>query len=664
MARDKDRGATGGAKQAAMGRTGAPAERQPAGERRTARHLLILGAVSMALYASALRNDFVTDDVMQLRSNRLLASYRNIPQLFGTNVWAFMHQVTNYYRPLHMLFSMAEYHTFGANPWAYHLVNLLLNFAVVAAGYFLVRGLGNATLAFWTCFFFAFHPIHVEVVVWIAAMPELLCALTLLAGMRLYHLAREGAHPVRNYGIAAAAFFVGLFCKETTLVFPVLLVAYEFFYRRESLRAIAAGWRRYVPYVCALAIYIGMRVRALGTFAPAAAKFTHRQIVLSAPVLLAQYILKALWPVNMNYFYYFRPQNRADTVVIGSVVMIGALVAAMFQLRRTQPLPAFALAWFFIVLAPVLDCARVGENAFAERYLYIPSLGLCILAAWAWVRWTEALSRKAVLAFASPTLAAVLIVCCILIERRIPDWRTDLRLYQKTAEQSPQAPTIQSGLGVSYYYAGEYDAAIAPLERSLALRPDSSVAHLYLSLAFSSLGDEQEARAHLAEAERLDITKDTPASLFAQGYANLKQWDRAIEYDRKELAVEPENPVLYTALAEALENNGQTQESIAAYRKAIGLNPGFLDASTNLAITLAQQGDSNDAIETLAAALRANPKGIHADAGWFNLGNIYANNREWSSAADAYERALDLNPDLDAARQRLESVEAQAAAQR
>jgi tetratricopeptide (TPR) repeat protein len=660
MSRDRERGAARQSKRDAAGRDSATAEAGAWGS--TTLHLSILAVASLALYAGALENDFVTDDVLQLRNNPFLTSYRYIPQLFRSNVWDFLHQRSNYYRPLHMLISMGEYHVFGWHAWAYHLVNLLLNFAAISAAYFLIRGLADARLAFWACLFFAFHPIHTEVVVWIAALPELLCALCLFTGVRLYHTARNGIQPVRNYGMATAVFFVGLFCKETTLVFPALLLAYEFFYRRESLRSIALGFRRFLPYLCAIAIYIAVRLRALGTFAPTAARFTRWQIVLSAPVLLCQYLLKALWPVNMNYFYSFTPQNHVGVEVIASVALIGALVAAMFRLRQVQGLLAFALAWFFVVIAPVLDCARVGENVFTERYLYIPSLGICIFAGWAWIQFTARASRKMTLAGAAPALVMLLILCGVLIVRRVPDWSSDLRLYQKTALQSPEAFLIQSDLGSSYYYAGQYEAAIAPLERSLALRPNSSLGHLYLVLAFSNLGDEPDAKVQLAEAERLATPNDASWSLFAQAYANLKQWDRAIECDRKEMELEPENPVLYTALAEALQEKGQTQESIAAFRRAIQLNPDFLDPSTNLAITLAEQGDMNDAVDTLVSALRSNPKGVHADAGWFNLGNIYAHNREWNEAAAAYQHALDLNPDLGAARERLESVEAQAGA--
>ncbi|MGC2421470.1 MAG: tetratricopeptide repeat protein [Candidatus Acidiferrales bacterium] len=621
--------------------------------------------MSLALYADALRNGFVTDDRLQLQSNPLVTSYHYIPRLFTNNVWSFVrHAVNNYYRPIQMLVYMGEYYLFGLRPWAFHLVNLLLNIAAVFAAYFLVRALADEKLALWAALLFGFQPIHVEAVVWIAALPELLCALCYFTAMRFYHLSRSGVHPARNHSMATAIFFVGLFCKETMLVLPAVLLAYEFFYRRETLRAICLGYRRLLPYLCAMGIYIAIRVRVLSSFAPLSAHFTRQQISLSAPVLLCQYIFKLLWPVNMSYFYQFPPPNSMGWKFIGSMVMIGVLAYAMFRMRKSQPLLAFSLAWFFITIAPVLAISQVSGNIFAERYLYIPSLGFCILAGWAWLRVMERASRRTAFTIAYPALALVLIFYSVLIVRRIPDWRSNLRLYQKSALQSPDSAETQFDLGLTYYEMGQYDHALVPLQRVLALAPASPLAHLYLAVTLSAMGDSQGARDHLLQAEKFRTTSDAPWTLYAQTYANLKQWDRAIEYDRKELEVEPGSPVVYTLLGEALQENGETQESIAAFRQAIQLEPGYLDASTNLAITLAQQGDFDQATALLVSALRSHPDEPHADAAWLNLGNVYAHEAKWDEAAAAYQHALDLNPDLGLARERLDSVEAQQAAGR
>jgi tetratricopeptide (TPR) repeat protein len=629
-------------------------------------HLLVLAAVSLTLYANTLRNGFVTDDNLQLRENKFITNYHYIPKLFTANVWEFLgKRISNYYRPLQMLFYMGEYYLFGlGHPWFWHLVAVLLHIAAVFAAYFLIRALADEKLALWAALVFAFHPIHVEVVAWIAALPELLCALSLFTAIHFYHLARTTARPVPNHGIATAVFFVGLFCKETALVLPALLLAYEFFYRRESFRDTWLGLRRLLPYLCALGFYVAIRVRVLGTFAPLSAHFTRRETLLTVPVLLCQYIFKVLLPVRLNYYYEFTPQNTFDWRVAGSIAVIGALVVAMFWLRKARPLLAFAMAWFFITIAPVLNISRLGRNVFTEHYLYIPSLGICILAGWAWLRIKEAVSPRRLIAVAYALLALVLILYTALIVNRVPDWRSDISIYQKGAVLFPKSANAETSLGIAYYEAGQSDLAMTSLEHSLSLDPNSYLAQLYTALTLSAVGDNQEASAHLLRAEELNTDPLAEWSLFAQAHANLNQWDRAIEYDRKELSLEPQNPVLYTTLGEALQANGQTQESIAAFRQAIRLDPGSMDASTNLAITLAEEDDTDEAIKLLDFALRIHPDGLHADAGWFNLGNIHAHKAEWDAAAAAYKHALELNPDLDAARQRLESVQAQQAAQR
>jgi hypothetical protein len=279
-------------------------------------HLIVLAAATVALYAQALGNGFVTDDTLELLQNPFITSYRYIPRLFATNVWAFAHSGTsNYYRPLQMLVYMAEYYFFGFQPLPFHIFNLVVGAACVIAVYFLVRALvGNASIAFCAALLFAFHPVHVEPIAWISALCDPLCGLSMFTAMLLYHRARPGPRPILNHALATAVYFAGLFCKEIAMVFPALLLAYEFLYRRESLRATFsfAGLRRLAPYAGALGIYLIFRLRALGSFAPSSEGSHHltlRQNFPSVPVLVAQYVLKLLWPSELNYYYHFIPQN-------------------------------------------------------------------------------------------------------------------------------------------------------------------------------------------------------------------------------------------------------------------------------------------------------------------------------------------------------------------
>jgi hypothetical protein len=189
---------------------------------------LILIALSLSLYALTLRNGFVTDDNMQILQNSFVKDPQDLSQAFRGDVWSFatqgantFHRGSNYYRPLQILAYTAEYALFGERAWAWHLVNMLLNATVVALIYLLLLLFAESQLAFWTALCFALHPMHTEVVAWLASMPELLCAIFLFSALIFYRRARNGTQPATSALLSAVFFVFALFSKETALLFPL-----------------------------------------------------------------------------------------------------------------------------------------------------------------------------------------------------------------------------------------------------------------------------------------------------------------------------------------------------------------------------------------------------------------------------------------------------------
>lgn len=642
----------------------------------TAWHLFLLSAVTLGSYAAALRDGFVTDDITQLLENPFITSYRNIPRIFATNVWAFANAGTsNFYRPLQMLVYMAEYYSFGFHPWPFHFVNLLAGLAGVIAVYFLVRALarageqaGSASFALAAALVFALHPSHVEPLVWISALPDLLCGFFLFIAMLFYHRARSTSspRPLLNHAPALAFYFAALFCKETAMVFPALLIAYEFLYRRESLRALfpLASLRRMAPYAGALGIYIAFRVRALGGFAPFSGTYhrlTPYQNFLSVPVLTAQYVLKLLWPTRLNYYYHFIPQSAPGWEFFASVLLISALVATMFLLRKAEPLLSFAIAWFFITLAPVLSIANVSDMVFAERYLYVPSFGFCILGGWAAFHLTRASLGKPSRRAAYAGFALVLALYVALDQHRIPEWHDDVRLFESAALLSPRLPIVHLALGMSYYTTGKYEEAIASDRRAMALGSTDYKPHLYLALALSSLGKKEEANAQLREADRLQSLlppRQRAWSVFGLAYSGLGRWAESADCYRMATQQDPHNQLMFELLGEALQRKGDMPGAMAAWRSALQLQPGYLDPSINLGVALAQTGDTGDAISILTNATQTHPGEQHIDEAYLDLGTAYLHRGEWDAAEDAYGHALQLNPNLVFAREGLSRIEA------
>jgi len=621
-------------------------------------HLFLLAAITVALYGSSLRNGFVADDTSQILDNQLITDPQYIPKLFTSNVWAFAQStLSNYYRPLQMLVYLGEYLLYGLQPWPWHLFNLLAHLGVVLAAYALVRALSDARLAFWSSLWFAFLAIHVEAVVWVAALPELLCALSLLTGLYFYHRARGGTQPWLFHALATASFLLGLLCKETTIAFPALLAAYEFFYRGESIRTILRGLPRFISYAAVLGLYLVMRLEALGSFAPVSGshfKLTPAETLLSVPVLLGEYVAKLLVPVNLNFFHVFHPTRWLGWKPVTGLALLVILIGATFLLRRAQPLLAFAVAWFLVTLLPVFSISNVGENVFTERYLYIPSFGFCILAAWAWLQLFKHASRRRARVVLYAAIAAIFFFYSVQTIRRIPDWHDDLTLYSKTAAQSPGSAYIQAQLGTAYYEQGNLDRAFDHYQRAVSLDPNLALAQFNLGIALRDKGQPEQALAHVRKAVELDQGRDAPWTQYGMALANLKQWDQAIECYRNALKTQPNDPVVLTNLGEAFFGKGDAAGAMQAYRQAIAAQSGYLDASTNLAILLMRAGDFDEAIGLLVTALRRNPDAAHADIAHLNLGLCYEKKERWDLAVQEYERALQLNPDFQPAQQRLE----------
>ena len=457
--------------------------------------LAILLGVAFFPYANALRNGFVADDNLQILRNPFVTDYHYIPNMFGTDVWGFAAvRSSNYYRPLQLLVYSLEYLAYGNRPWIWHLVNLLLNAGVVAAAYLLVAALADASLAFWASLFFALHPMHVEAVVWVAALPDLLCGLLLILATLAYHKAwmSRGGASMGFYAAAVVAFSVATLTKETSLLFPLVLLSYEFFYRQTPLLKLWESFLRLVPYAAVIFGYVLLRLNALGTFTPNSGYYillSPSQLAIAIPTLIARYLGKLLLPLHFNYFYITPPLISLNFVSAAAILMILALVAAMFLLRRKQPLLAFGLAWFFLILGPALDINAIGQNYFTERYLYIPSFGIAILAAWAWLWLVRKAGAGSWRWAACGGLTLVLAFYLVQIERRIPVFHDDLRLFQVTALASPNSAHVQASLASAYHEAGDIPASIEHGALAVSLDPNYPLAQINLGNSFVESGN-------------------------------------------------------------------------------------------------------------------------------------------------------------------------------
>jgi protein O-mannosyl-transferase len=576
--------------------------------------VLVLVAVSLAVYANALRSGFVADDDLQLLRNTFVTESHSLPEYFATDAWGFAgSHLSNYYRPLQLMVYASEYALYGDRAWAWHLVNVCVNAGAVVAAYFLLLSLADWELAFWASLLFTLHPMHVEAVVWVAALPDLICGLLLFLAMLGYHYGRSrgGERAWWLYILSASAFFGALLTKETALLFPLVILSYEYFYRRRPLRQLWQVWTSLPPFAAALAIYFALRWRALGAFTPSAAPYLHlspSQLALAAPVVLARYVGKLFAPVHFNFFYFTPPTVVLNRASVGAILLLMLLAVLPFVMREKQPLLAFGVAWFLLTLAPALDINAVGENYFTERYLYIPSFGFAICAGWVWL-WVMRKSRgvpfRGVAAWSASAL--VLILCVVQIERRIPVFRDDLSLYQATVLVSPNSARLQAGLALAYQEAGNLSESIEHDSLAVAIDPNYQAAQ-------ANLGDA------LVESNRSA---------------------EAIEHLRIALALQPDDVVILRSLAKAYVAQRQWSEAAECYRRAEQMDSAHASYYQHFVDNLDRAEEIEKEIPSLQEQAERDPKSA---AKWDQLGRAYATVLDWDNALDCFRHVVKIEP--------------------
>lgn len=453
-----------------------------------------VAALAVAVHSGSLANGFVYDDAQQVVRNPWIRDPALLPRLVVSGAWDYAGTASNYYRPAMHAFYTAVYAARGLDPAAFHLANLLLHATVCVLVFLLSELLLRDLLAaLAAAAIFAVHPVHTEAVSWIGGVPDLAAALFCLGAL----LVHAGGEQRWRRLAAPALFLCALWSKEIALVLPVLLVVWD--------QALGRKLRvtRYLLYAAVATVYLALRAHALGGFAPVR---RHEElgvfaVAINALPLVAAYARMLVLPTSLTVFHGFEPAISLDLrVILGAAIVLGAAGTAWW-FRRSREVPV-ALAVLALPLLPVLYIPAVGENPLAERYLYLPSLGLVwllILAVRAAVSRTTSLARLA----AATGIGAVVALFSFASAARQSVWRSDRTLWEDAAAKSPGAPIPHYNFAVALKDEGELEGAIAEYEAALSIQ-QSSIAWTSLAAAQASLGRDQLARAALQNALALD----------------------------------------------------------------------------------------------------------------------------------------------------------------
>ncbi len=527
--------------------------------------VFVLLVLSVVVYLNILPNGFVHDDSDQIINNPWITDFANLPGVFFSSAWAFLEEevTSNYYRPVMHLVYMIDYALFELNPWGYHLTSIIINSINSVLVFFLLNllleregiwsgeegeagwmGLGPSGLgALAGALIFSVHPIHTESVAWAASIPELTFTFFFLLSFYLYiRHARGGGFSL--YVISLVSFFFSTLCKEPALALPIALVAYDLFVRRKRVFPLWPWLVRFVPFAAVGVLYIILRVYALKGFAPrgGAHELGTFGNILNVFPLVFDYFSKLVLPVNLNFFYTFKPvhsivEPRALLALVFAIIVIFIL----WRTYKFSRLAFFSIIFIFLPLLPVLYIPAVGRNTFAERYLYLPSFGMAVLVA---------LSIRGVLTKRAANLKGVVLIIAVLViaggaltVKRNYVYRDNFSLWSDTIKKSPDNGFVKLNLGIEYAANGDDDKAIeyyhGALE-SIYLKVDATLTHYNLANAYTRKGKLTEAAEAYNEALEIDPEYYKAYNNLGIVYAMQGQLTKAAGLFKRSLAIEPD----------------------------------------------------------------------------------------------------------------------------
>jgi tetratricopeptide (TPR) repeat protein len=563
-------------------------------------HAFLLVVLCFAIYANGLSGDFVWDDQVQLYRNTKIRTLDNIPEAFTTSLWSFMYSqdptadnraFDQYYRPIQTVIYMLVYQLAGLSPFAYHLANLTLHCAATLLVYLLCLKLGlDSLVSLLAGALFAAHPVHTEAVTWIAGVGDLACGTFYLAALLafLQYLDTRGQ---KWLWLSSICLLAALFSKEMAATFPLVafLIAMA---RQRDWRHFKTAMLTVSPFVVVMGIYATLRIMAVGLNVPPAMQvsLTAMDWVTLGIWILGGYLRYAIVPYPL-YIYHLSPLYFGDrifsTLAYAAIIAAIALFLVFFRRRFFNQLLWFAI--FFISLLPVLYFKGIsGGVFFAERYLYVPSVAMIVIAGFSLARLKR---RHAIL-----VTGAVAGIFSFLTIQRNRDWHDEESLYARTLQFQPQAANISTSLGEVYLRKGDNAGAQKYFELSLQHIADSRFIQssyesyrIYhgLGLAAARQSKPAEAVAHLQKA--LEIYPQGDGAYTTLGGVFVSQgWNHADAMTLLEKAIKlnPVNDLARDYMGVALMNQGQVEPAIRYFREALEINPELESARQHLEVAL------------------------------------------------------------------------------
>lgn len=641
---------------------------------------LILAGAALWAFLPALDNGFVDyDDPDYVTANPHVTGGLTLE---GVR-WALFSSRAANWHPLTWISHQLDWELFNGAAWGHHFSSMALHAADVVLLFLVLRQLTEAPWkSFLVALLFGLHPLRVESVAWISERKDVLSTVFFLLTIGAYaKWVRPGAprvdapslqpfnastlqpsHPW--YLLSLACFALGLMSKQMLVTLPCVLLLLDFW----PLTRWRIGFRNLllekIPFfamalvACVITVFVQRRGGAIVEGLPLPARLEN------TAVSYFRYIGKLLYPVDLVFFY--PPVAHWPALVVaGSALLLLVLTAAVFLARRRFPYALVGWLWFAGTLVPVIGLIPAGEQSMADRYSYIPSIGLVWVLVWG----VAELAAKRDASLKAPSFAptgpgktqllgfvggvALALICAGLTRAQAGYWRNDETLFGHALKVSSDNYLAHNNLGTTRDKQGRYDEAIAHFQQALRIKPDYTQGHSNLGVVLMERNQLDEAVREFETALRVNPRYADAHNNLGSALEKKGQMDDALREYQVAVDLRPEFPDAHYNLGVALMKKGRFDQAVKEFVVTLAQQPGSADAHNNLGFALQQQGQLEGAIEQYRMAVLLRPD---YPRGHYNLGVALYLKGNVDPAIKEFQEALRLKPDYVEARKNLEAV--------
>jgi Flp pilus assembly protein TadD len=573
-------------------------------------HLLVclfLAIAVFSVYSYVGNCDFIGfDDDLYVSENQ----YVRQGLTFESIKWAFTASHASTWQPIVWLSYMIESHIQGhqISPGLFHWTNLILH--VLNAGLLLYL-LYLMTGSFWPSVFvsavLALQPVHVESVVWVAERKDVLS--TLFCMLSLIFYVRDTHAPSRSrYILFTAVFVLGLMAKPMLITIPLIMLLLDYWPLERGDRGLPDLLLEKAPLLLPAFIsgIITVMVQKSGGSVVSLEDVSLLTRILNVPVFYSMYILKLFWPANLAVLYLHPGAPQLHEILLGLLFMVSVTVLAV-RYAKSHPFFLVGWLWYLVTMLPVIGLISFGLHGIADRFLYIPAIGIYVMVAWGVARVVGTKKNAALFSFVCGLSIAVIALLGWMTNRQVKLWESNVTLFTHTINVTEDNWAMRNCLGAARDRAGDLDGALSEFRAAAEINPRRPRIFYNIGCTLQKKGSIDDAIEAYKHA--LQISDDFLKARYNLGvaYEHQGRFNEALKEYATVLESEPEHLMAYNNMGTVYTKQGRLDLALKCYHDVLAIEPDYIKARYNLGAILFQLGRYKEAASQFSEILQKQP---------------------------------------------------------